>query len=359
MKFIKLYENYMTPSSDDVLKKIHNDEAFEILDRSKASGTTWQEGGCWVLADALVHLWGSYLYVVFNKKMNRIEHFIVKNNDEFFDSDGYQDEWDIIEKINDEQFGKYHISVYDVLPYDKSMNTSDIVRDVETSLELSNYFKSGKLLESQDVLDKFNTYRFDNKIKQNKNHLVKNAINIKEVVHTACDWTLDRSSHIFMFEIAMVESGLGVSSKSRATRGNIGRGIWHVDKGTFEWTQKAHPRINKALENLKKKGLDWSTVDWNDISNNILIGAIACKLVLLKKGLNLSSSVSLNSREKRAKYYSVKYNGGGTSAAETNYLKNTIGWYNVMLKAGAEYLNFRGKKYNITTKGLALNKKLV
>ena len=51
--------------------------------------------------------------------------------------------------------------------------------------------------------------------------------------------------------------------------------------------------LMKALENLKKKGLDWSTVQWNDISLNILLGAIACKLVLLKKGINYSNSQNL------------------------------------------------------------------
>jgi hypothetical protein len=89
-----------------------------------------------------------------------------------------------------------------------------------------------------------------------------------------------------MFETAMVETGLGSSRKSRATRGDIGRGLWHVDKGTFEWTKVNHARINKALDNLKKNGIDWSLVEWNDISNNILLGAIACKLTLLKKNIN-------------------------------------------------------------------------
>lgn len=205
---------------------------------------------------------------------------------------------------------------------------------------------------SDNLKNDINVYDFDNKIKQNKSALVKNAINIKEVIHTACKWTLDESAHIFLFEIAMVETGLGTSKKSRATRGDIGRGIWHVDKGTFEWTKKDHPRIKKALSNMKKIGLDWSKVKWNDISNNILLGAIAAKLTLLKKGINYSNSQNLNNISKRAKIYAVKYNGGGTTTAETNYKRNTIGWYKELKNHGAEYLNFRGKKYNITDKGL-------
>jgi hypothetical protein len=205
---------------------------------------------------------------------------------------------------------------------------------------------------SDKLKNSINVYRFDNKIKQDKSALVKNAINIKEVIHTACKWCLDESAHIFLFEIAMIETGLGTSKKSRATRGDIGRGIWHVDKGTFEWTKKPHPRINNALNNMKKIGLDWTKLDWNDVSNNILLGAIAAKLTLLKKGINYSNSQNLNSVDKRAKIYAVKYNGGGTAEAETNYKKNTISWYKEMKKHGAEYLIFRGKKYNITEEGL-------
>lgn len=200
-----------------------------------------------------------------------------------------------------------------------------------------------------------NVYRFDNKIKQNKNHLIKNAINIKEVIHKACSWCKDESGHIFMFEIAMVETGLGTSSKSKATRGDIGRGIWHVDKGTFEWTKKPHVRINKALDNLKAVGIDWGKLDWNDISENILLGAIACKLTLMKKNINFSTSQNLNKMSKRAKIYAQQYNGGGTSEAETNYLKNTKGWFSEMIKQGGEYLEFRGKRYKITPKGLYTN----
>lgn len=216
-----------------------------------------------------------------------------------------------------------------------------------------------QIFENKDLLDKFRTYRFDNKIKQNRSAIVQNAVNTKEAIHKACTMCLDESAHVFMFEIAMIETGLGTSSKSRATRGDIGRGLWHVDEGTFKWTQTPHARINKALQNLKKLGLDWTKVEWNDISENLLFGAIACKLVLMKKGMNYSKSGSLNSREKRAKYYTQKYNAGGTAEAQRNYLKNTIGWFKVLLEHGAEYLNFRGKKYLITKNGLSINNKLV
>ena len=216
-----------------------------------------------------------------------------------------------------------------------------------------------KLFENKNLLDRFKTYQFENKIKQNKSALKTNALNIKEVIHTACEFCLDESSHIFMFEISMVETMLGISSKSKATRGDIGRSLWHVDKGTFEWTKTPHIRINKALTNLKKLGIDWSQMEWNDISENILFGAIACKLVLLKKGLSYNTSGKLNSRAKRANYYAIIYNGKGSDKAEKHYLYNTIGWYNELLKIGAEYLMFRNKKYTITKKGLMINNKLV
>ena len=55
---------------------------------------------------------------------------------------------------------------------------------------------------------------------------------------------------------------------------------------------------------------------------------------------------------KRAKVYSVQYNGGGTPEAEPNYVINSKGWYSELIKQGAEFLDFRNKRYKITPKGL-------
>lgn len=212
--------------------------------------------------------------------------------------------------------------------------------------------------ENKDILGKYSTYSFDNKIVQNKEHAKRNALNIKEVIHTACNWTGDKSSYIFLFEIAITETSLGVSTKSKATKGDIGRGLWHVDEGTFNDT-KISPKLAIYRKNLLKFGLDWTKVDWNDLSLNILLGAVGAKMTLLMKGIDYNFSSNLNSLEKRANYYAIKYNGGGSSDAEANYIKNCKAWYTVLLNQGAEYLEFNGKKYNITKNGLSLNDHLV
>ncbi len=217
-------------------------------------------------------------------------------------------------------------------------------------------FSDFVLLETNGVDSKLESalskYDFKNKISQNKNAIVTNAVNIKEVIHKACEWCVDNSGAIFMFEICIAETSLGVSSKSMATKGDIGRSLWHVDKGTFEWTKKSHSRINEALSNLKNIGIDWSLVEWNDISTNILLGAIACKLVLLKKGFNSSNTNSIDKMDKRAKAYATRYNAGGSELAETNYIKNCKAWYKELLNHNAEYLIFNDVKYKITENGL-------
>jgi len=212
--------------------------------------------------------------------------------------------------------------------------------------------------ENQDVLNRFKTYSFDNKIKQNKEYTKRNALNIKECIHKACEWTGDKSSFIFLFEIAIAETNLGVSNKSMATRGDIGRSVWHIDEGTFKDT-KTSPKLKIYRDRLKKYGLDWTIVDWNDLSLNLLLGAIGAKMVLLLKGINYNFSSNLKSLKNRASQYSTKYNGGGSSEAETNYVNNCKAWYTVLLQQGAEYLEFNGKKYDITKNGLSLNDNLV
>ena len=42
----------------------------------------------------------------------------------------------------------------------------------------------------------------------NKNNIKSFALNIKEVIHTACKWCLDDSSQLFMFEIMIGETSL-------------------------------------------------------------------------------------------------------------------------------------------------------
>lgn len=212
------------------------------------------------------------------------------------------------------------------------------------------YLKS--FLTESNILDKFSTYDFDKKIFMNKNSIKSNALNIKEVIHTACKWCLDDSCQLFMFEIAIAETSLGTSPKSKALTGNIGRSVFHIDESTFEWTKIRHNRINNALDNLKKKGIIWDEIKWSDISNNILIGAICCKLVLLKKGLNKSTADKLLTLENRANIYSKYYNGGGSKNAQVNYINNVKAWCKVLQQKGAEYLNFSNKKYSITDKGL-------
>ena len=71
MKHLKLYENFNRRSVEDLLKIIHSNGAYEILD--EVDGNTWQEGGCWILADALKMLYSDLdlpVYVVFKHELN-------------------------------------------------------------------------------------------------------------------------------------------------------------------------------------------------------------------------------------------------------------------------------------------------
>ncbi len=208
--------------------------------------------------------------------------------------------------------------------------------------------------DKNSPVNKFSSYAFSKKIKQDKEYAKYNALNIKESIAKACDWIGDKSSQIFLFEISIIETSLGCSNKSSATRGNIGRSVWHIDQGTFEDTKKS-PKLEQYRDRLLKYGLDWQKVQWNDLSLNLLLGAVGAKLVLLLKDVNQVVSPL----EKRAVVYADKYNGGGTREAKINYVNNCRAWYNYLYKLGAEYLEFNGTKYDITKKGLALNNTLV
>ena len=74
---------------------------YKILDKSKASMTTWQEGGCWILADALSKYFNIPIYVVYNNTLEQVEHFIVFwGKFEYLDSDGFQSSQQLINLRN-------------------------------------------------------------------------------------------------------------------------------------------------------------------------------------------------------------------------------------------------------------------
>ena len=83
-------------AASQILKIINSKEAYEILDDSKATGTSFGFGGCWILADALCMYYGLPLYVVYNKNKRVAEHFMVKLNSMFLDSNGHQTDSEII-----------------------------------------------------------------------------------------------------------------------------------------------------------------------------------------------------------------------------------------------------------------------
>lgn len=121
-----------------LIKLLKSKKAYDILDNSKAPDTTFQFGGCWILADALSIYYNSPIYVVYNKQKNIIEHFVVKLNSMFLDSDGLQSNDYIINKIAD--YGGYDIMDLELIEYNKEMNSSDIIKDIETSKKLIELF---------------------------------------------------------------------------------------------------------------------------------------------------------------------------------------------------------------------------
>ena len=121
-----------------LIKLLKTKEAYYILDNSKAPDTTFQFGGCWILADALSLYYNLPIYVVYNKKKNIIEHFIVKLNSMFLDSNGIQSKVQIIEKVADD--GEYNIMDLGLVEYNKELDSSDIIKDIDASKKLIELF---------------------------------------------------------------------------------------------------------------------------------------------------------------------------------------------------------------------------
>lgn len=120
-----------------------SDEAFEILDSTGAKGGDWAEGGCAILAYALLEVFdGSVLYVIYNERRNSIEHFGVKTKQGLvLDSQGVyfgEDEWL-------ESFEKFYTRLngdgLKVLKYSPELKMTTIVVDPIASKKLVELFK--------------------------------------------------------------------------------------------------------------------------------------------------------------------------------------------------------------------------
>lgn len=122
----------------DIVKILKSKKAFDILDNANDFDISFQFGGCWILADALSLYYELPIYVVYNKKKKNIEHFVVKINTMYIDSDGIQSDTTIMKKVAED--GKYDINDLEVIEYNKKMNSSDIIRDLDTSKKLVELF---------------------------------------------------------------------------------------------------------------------------------------------------------------------------------------------------------------------------
>src|SRR3990172_3761107 len=118
---------------------LDSDEAYLILDSSKATGTMWTQGGCAILAFALSKVYGYPVYVIYDNGFNQADHFVVKTpRNTFVDYRG--ETKDIINKFKeDEMLWKKDFSL---VPYKTGMNMSDIVIDEKASDKLAELIKN-------------------------------------------------------------------------------------------------------------------------------------------------------------------------------------------------------------------------
>ena len=118
-----------------LVKILKSKKAYEILDNSKAPETTWQAGGCWILADALSMLfYGLPIYAVYNSKKGIVEHLFVKVGTMYLDSDGMQSKSEMIKKISEESF--QNKDFLEIVKFNKLLNTEGIVKDFDASKKL-------------------------------------------------------------------------------------------------------------------------------------------------------------------------------------------------------------------------------
>ena len=146
---IKRKESLAKVDEEQILNKkgiraiLDTDAAYEILDSSKANGSTWCAGGCAILAYALQIAYSYEIYVIYNNTDKQVEHFGVKTpNNTFIDCDGEQREW--LKNFRRKDFYLHPEKKLSVLPlrHPENLNLTDIVIDMTASQKLADMIKN-------------------------------------------------------------------------------------------------------------------------------------------------------------------------------------------------------------------------
>jgi hypothetical protein len=139
----------------NTLKKILNsNEAYEILDNSKAGESTWCAGGCAILAFALNIVYGYPIYVIYDYDWKQIDHFIVKTpNNTYIDCDGEQK--DIVSNFRKKEHYERPDVKLGILPYTQNLKNNGVPIDMEASQKLADLINiNGNINEAKGTNEK-------------------------------------------------------------------------------------------------------------------------------------------------------------------------------------------------------------
>lgn len=118
---------------------LNSDEAYAIIDSTKASGSGWVDGGCAILAVALNKVFGYEVYAIYDNGLNQVDHFVGKTpRGTFVDYNGEQKQ--IVNNFKRREMLQH--KNLSLLKYEPGMSTSDIVFDDKASNDLANLIKN-------------------------------------------------------------------------------------------------------------------------------------------------------------------------------------------------------------------------
>lgn len=125
---------------------VNSDAAYEILDNSNCAGSTWTEGGCAILAQALNMLEGYPMYVIYNKRIGSSEHFGVMTPDgAILDADGEHNSTDAwLKFFKENEMPRAGELV--VIPFDSGVDMEGINFDDDAAKELALLIKKHKMI---------------------------------------------------------------------------------------------------------------------------------------------------------------------------------------------------------------------
>ena len=114
----------ITPEGECIRKRLRTNAAYRILDQT----CSFQQGGCWIAANAIQRQYGGQLAAVVTDRRGEdhplmIEHFVVERDGLYYDSEGAQTKDQLVARMAEDELWDLRKTRVNIVPFEPDFLT--------------------------------------------------------------------------------------------------------------------------------------------------------------------------------------------------------------------------------------------